>query len=134
MDTNTLVDSNHTKPIIVSNGNISNNLNRTQQHDIVQMQLESQTTATTPTIEAINTSIHSTHKGKALRQVVAAFIANLGTINTGLTFGFSAVVIPQLQKADSIIPIDETQKSWIGKKNTRNKHKLLIILLSLWSN
>lgn len=54
-------------------------------------------------------------RGKALRQVVAAFIANLGTINTGLVFGFSAVVIPQLKREDSIIPIDESQASWIGK-------------------
>lgn len=127
MDTHTLVNSNHRKPIIVSNGNISNNSNRaTQEHDIVQMQLETQTT--TPSTGAVNTSIHSTHKGKAMRQVVAAFIANLGTINTGLAFGFSAVVIPQLQRPDSIIKIDENQMSWIGKT-----HKL-IILLSSWSN
>lgn len=112
MDTHTLVDSTHLKPTIVSNGNISNNSNRIQQHDIVQMQLETQTT---PTTGAVNASIHSTHKGKALRQVVAAFIANIGTINTGFAFGFSAVVIPQLEKPDSIIKIDESQKSWIGK-------------------
>lgn len=54
-------------------------------------------------------------RGKALRQVIAAFVANLGTINTGLMFGFSAVVIPQLKAKDSIIPIDETQESWVGK-------------------
>lgn len=30
-------------------------------------------------------------RGKAMRQVIAAFIANIGTINTGLIFGFSAV-------------------------------------------
>ncbi|KAJ6641420.1 hypothetical protein Bhyg_06359 [Pseudolycoriella hygida] len=52
-------------------------------------------------------------RGKALRQVIAAFIANLGTINTGLMFGFSAVVIPQLKAKDSIIPIDESQESWV---------------------
>lgn len=54
-------------------------------------------------------------RGKALRQVVAAFIANIGTINTGLIFGFSAVVIPQLKAASSSIQIDETQESWIGE-------------------
>lgn len=54
-------------------------------------------------------------RGKAFRQVVAAFVANLGTINTGLIFGFSAVVIPQLRAKDSIISIDENQASWIGK-------------------
>jgi hypothetical protein len=50
-----------------------------------------------------------------LLQVLAAFIANLGTINTGLVFGFSAVAIPQLEEADSFIKIDEEQASWIGK-------------------
>lgn len=54
-------------------------------------------------------------RGKALRQVVAAFIVNIGTINTGLIFGFSAVVIPQLQDALSPIQIDKSQASWIGK-------------------
>lgn len=54
-------------------------------------------------------------RGKALRQVVAAFIANLGTINTGLVFGFSAIVIPQLKREDSLIKIDDNQASWIGK-------------------
>ncbi|XP_058121179.1 facilitated trehalose transporter Tret1-2 homolog [Anopheles ziemanni] len=53
-------------------------------------------------------------RGKALRQVIAAFIANIGTINTGLIFGFSAVVIPQLQAADSLIPVDESQSSWVA--------------------
>lgn len=54
-------------------------------------------------------------RGKAFRQVLAAFIANIGTINTGLIFGFSAVVIPQLQAPSSTITIDESQASWIGK-------------------
>lgn len=53
-------------------------------------------------------------RGKALRQVIAAFIANIGTINTGLIFGFSAVVIPQLHAADSLIPVDESQASWVA--------------------
>ncbi|EDS35165.1 conserved hypothetical protein [Culex quinquefasciatus] len=53
-------------------------------------------------------------RGKALRQVIAAFVANIGTINTGLIFGFSAVVIPQLQAADSLIPVDESQSSWVA--------------------
>lgn len=121
MDTHTLVDANHIKPTIASNGNVSNHSNRSQQHNIVQMQLETpQITATTPTTGPLNTSAsHSMHKGKAMRQVVAAFIANLGTINTGLAFGFSAVVIPQLQQADSIMKIDENQKSWIGKMQTQ---------------
>lgn len=56
-------------------------------------------------------------RGKALRQVLAAFVANLGTINTGLTFGFSAVALPQLKAADSFIKIDENQATWIGKND-----------------
>lgn len=48
-------------------------------------------------------------------KVIAAFVANMGTINTGMVFGFSAVTIPQLQEADSFIKIDEEQASWIGK-------------------
>lgn len=59
-------------------------------------------------------------------QVIAALIANLGTINTGMVFGFSAVAIPQLEKIDSIIPIDKDQASWIGK----NVILLLLIRLS----
>lgn len=54
-------------------------------------------------------------RGKAMRQVIAAFIANIGTINTGLIFGFSAVVIPQLHAPNSLIPVDESQASWVGK-------------------
>lgn len=54
-------------------------------------------------------------RGKALRQIIAAFIANIGTINTGLVFGFSAVVIPQLKLPDSMLKVDESQISWIGK-------------------
>ncbi|CAD7076969.1 unnamed protein product [Hermetia illucens] len=53
-------------------------------------------------------------RGKPLRQIIAAFVANLGTINTGLIFGFSAVVIPQLEAEDSVIPITESQASWIA--------------------
>lgn len=54
-------------------------------------------------------------RGKPFRQIVAAFIANIGVINTGLIFGFSAVAIPQLEAPDSKIQIDEYQASWIGK-------------------
>lgn len=77
------------------------------------MELQTQPTATT---NSFNSKLE---RGKALRQVVAAFIANLGTINTGLVFGFSAVVIPQLRRDDSLIQIDESQASWIGKLNMK---------------
>ncbi|XP_069704012.1 facilitated trehalose transporter Tret1-like [Periplaneta americana] len=53
-------------------------------------------------------------RGSALKQVIAAFIANLGTINTGLVFGFSAVAIPQLEEEDSVIKINDEQASWIA--------------------
>lgn len=77
-----------------------------------------------PTTVAILENGKSTEKqerGKALRQIVAAFIANTGTINTGLVFGFSAVVIPQLRAADSTIPIDDSQASWIGEFKPNGK-------------
>lgn len=77
-----------------------------------QIQTEVQTQATAA---AANPFQSKEERGKALRQVVAAFIANLGTINTGLVFGFSAVVIPQLKREDSLIQINESQASWIGK-------------------
>ena len=68
----------------------------------------------TTTVQA-ESQFDKKERGKAFRQVVAAFIANLGTINTGLIFGFSAVVIPQLQLSTSSITIDESQASWIGE-------------------
>lgn len=54
-------------------------------------------------------------RGKAFRQVLASFVANLGTINTGMAFGFSAVALPQLREANSAIHITEDQASWIGQ-------------------
>jgi hypothetical protein len=54
-------------------------------------------------------------RGKPFRQILTAFMVNIGTINTGLVFGFSAVAIPQLEASDSVIKIDETQASWIGQ-------------------
>ncbi|XP_029671287.1 facilitated trehalose transporter Tret1-like isoform X2 [Formica exsecta] len=57
-----------------------------------------------------------TPRGSAVRQVLAALVAQLGTINTGMAFGFSAIALPQLQEPDSIIPIKEgsTEESWIA--------------------
>lgn len=49
-----------------------------------------------------------------IKQILAAFVAQLGTVNTGMAFGFSAIAIPQLRDANSTIPITETQESWIG--------------------
>lgn len=54
-------------------------------------------------------------RGKPMRQVIASLIANIGTINVGFAFGFSAVAIPQLMAPDSVLKVDESQASWIGK-------------------
>lgn len=58
------------------------------------------------------------NKGSAIRQVLAALVAQLGTINTGMTFGFSAIALPQLQEPNSTIPIVQgsSEESWIGKR------------------
>ncbi|KAL4710577.1 hypothetical protein ACJJTC_008979 [Scirpophaga incertulas] len=53
-------------------------------------------------------------RGKAFRQILAAFIANLGTINTGMAFGFSATALPQLKSNTSSIHITENEASWIA--------------------
>ncbi|XP_075238185.1 facilitated trehalose transporter Tret1-like [Lycorma delicatula] len=53
-------------------------------------------------------------RGSSFRQVFSSLSANLGTINTGMAFGFSAVSIPQLLKGDGFIKIDEDQASWIA--------------------
>lgn len=65
-----------------------------------------------------------TLRGSAVRQVLAALVAQLGTINTGMAFGFSAIALPQLQEPDSIIPIEEgsTEESWIGRWSRRIKN------------
>lgn len=55
------------------------------------------------------------HRGKAMRQITASFIANIGPMNTGLIFGFSAVCLPQLLSPSSSIPIDHNQASWVGE-------------------
>ncbi|XP_049866386.1 facilitated trehalose transporter Tret1-like isoform X2 [Pectinophora gossypiella] len=53
-------------------------------------------------------------RGKALKQILASFVANLGTINTGMAFGFSATALPQMKKEDSSIHITEDEASWIA--------------------
>jgi hypothetical protein len=65
-------------------------------------------------------------RGKAFRQVLTAFMVNIGTINTGLVFGFSAVAIPQLEADDSVIKIDETQASWVGQYKQTSKKIVLL--------
>lgn len=69
-----------------------------------------------------------TSRGSAVRQVLAAVVAQLGTINTGMAFGFSAIALPQLQEPDSIIPIKEgsTEESWIGRCSLSFETHLLL--------
>lgn len=70
---------------------------------------------TAGTVESQMTRSEKEERGKAFRQVVVAFIANIATINTGLIFGFSAVAIPQLEAEDSYIKVDKYQASWVGE-------------------
>ncbi|XP_031616804.1 facilitated trehalose transporter Tret1-like isoform X2 [Contarinia nasturtii] len=87
-----------------------------QQQSQNQIEMQDQAAIKVPATAAptANPFQNKHERGKALRQVVAAFVANLGTINTGLMFGFSAVVIPQLKRPDSLIPINCSQESWIA--------------------
>ncbi|KAL2740650.1 facilitated trehalose transporter Tret1-like isoform X2 [Vespula squamosa] len=65
-------------------------------------------------------SVRSINKGSAVRQVLAALVAQLGTINTGMTFGFSAIALPQLQEVNSTIPIVQgsSEESWIASMSS----------------
>lgn len=59
-------------------------------------------------------------RGSAVRQVLASLVAQLGTINTGMVFGFSAIALPQLQESTSKIPITEgsAEESWIASMSS----------------
>ena len=50
-------------------------------------------------------------------QLVAAIIACMPSVSGGLTYGFSAILIPQLQDPESDIQITLEQGSWIGKSS-----------------
>ncbi|KAK9504944.1 hypothetical protein O3M35_009110 [Rhynocoris fuscipes] len=54
------------------------------------------------------------NRGSSFRQVCATLLANLGTINTGMAFGFSAIAIPQMEDPNSSLVIDQYQASWIA--------------------
>ena len=54
-------------------------------------------------------------RGSAVRQVLAALVAQLGTINTGMVFGFSAIANAQLQDSNDTIVTDENERTWICK-------------------
>lgn len=57
-----------------------------------------------------------------------------GTINTGLVFGFSAVLIPQLKAEGSEIQINDSQSSWIGKSSIKIYCATVIIIIIINSN
>lgn len=52
--------------------------------------------------------------GSSLKQVAAAIFANLGNVNTGMVFGFSAAATSQLISPDSPNRITFEQASWIA--------------------
>lgn len=47
-------------------------------------------------------------------QFAFALIANIANISPGMSLGFSAVTLPQLQDENATFHIDESQASWIG--------------------
>ncbi|XP_050423740.1 facilitated trehalose transporter Tret1-like [Adelges cooleyi] len=57
-------------------------------------------------------------KGSSFKQIVVALAANVGTMNTGLVFGYSAVSLPQLQAKGSRLLINRHQASWIASVST----------------
>ena len=53
-------------------------------------------------------------RGSPIRQVLAAIVAQLGTINTGMVFGFAAIANAQLKDSNDFIITTESQRTWIG--------------------
>ncbi|XP_011297405.1 facilitated trehalose transporter Tret1-like isoform X2 [Fopius arisanus] len=70
-------------------------------------------------LDAENGKNHQQQFGSSLRQVSAAFVAQLGTVNTGMTFGFSAIALPQLNATaeaivDSSVVLNDTQGNYFN--------------------
>lgn len=68
---------------------------------------------------ADNPDLKMTQKtnGSSLRQVAAAVFANLGNVNTGMVFGFSAAATSQLIDKNSLYRITADDASWIGESS-----------------
>lgn len=64
-----------------------------------------------------------------MNQVLAATAPFLSTLAVGMTSGFSAVLLPQLMKTNSILKITDDEASWIGKQKnySRNKYYIFIV-------
>ncbi|CAB3384188.1 Hypothetical predicted protein [Cloeon dipterum] len=50
----------------------------------------------------------------SFREIRAAVVANLAVIHLGLMFSFSAMTLPEMKAADSILRINDEQASWIA--------------------
>lgn len=53
-------------------------------------------------------------RGSAFRQILAALVAQLGTINTGMVFGFAAIANVQLQDSNDTLVTTSDQRTWIA--------------------
>eukprot|EP00092_Neocalanus_flemingeri_P013767 GFUD01014847.1.p1 GENE.GFUD01014847.1~~GFUD01014847.1.p1 ORF type:complete len:578 (+),score=118.94 GFUD01014847.1:284-2017(+) len=62
----------------------------------------------------VEANVPPVEKGSNFRMFLAGFIANLPGLSAGLSFGFSAILIPQLQQPGSQIPVTLEQGSWIA--------------------
>lgn len=59
-------------------------------------------------------------------------VANIANISPGMSLGFSAVALPQLQDENATFHIDESQASWIGKFNRFNLRGIFSSLLQAY--
>jgi hypothetical protein len=55
------------------------------------------------------------HAHSSFQQLAVGAAANLGTIASGMTLGFSAVALPVMQAAQHTPYISDEQASWIGE-------------------
>ncbi|PNF39483.1 hypothetical protein B7P43_G11053 [Cryptotermes secundus] len=65
-------------------------------------------------VQAMPPQEHPQWGSPVLRQVLAAAGPMAAITSSGMTTGFSAVLLPQLQSPDSVIPISDNQATWIA--------------------